>query len=61
MPELVQFKDGVPETVFYQFLAPLLLAGHQELKRTLDIERQERRDEMAGLRAELAALRATHS
>ena len=42
MPEMVQFKDGVPETGYYQHLTPLLLGVVRDLQRALETERAER-------------------
>ena len=61
-PELVSYKalseeDGapvVPETVYYQHLAPLLLGVCKDLV-ARDAARQQ---ELADLRAEMAAMRA---
>ena len=36
MPELVYYKDGQPETVYYQHLAPILLNEYQKQQRKLE-------------------------
>lgn len=39
-PELVIYKDNEPETVAYQNLPPLLLAGYQQQQKTIDTQQK---------------------
>jgi hypothetical protein len=40
-PGMVAIKDGKPETVMYQYLAPMLLNEYQKQQRTIEAQRAE--------------------
>ncbi|MFO1311190.1 MAG: tail fiber domain-containing protein [Burkholderiales bacterium] len=55
-PDLVAIRrNGEIETVYYQFLAPMLLNEYQKLHRAMEAERAQRASEIAELRAEREA------